>query len=1481
MEGTLGRGELAKSMSRQSMSRGGPGMSIGSVSSRSWASAGAREVFNAPGSGVFERSTRENDDEQELKWAAIERLPTYERLRKGILRQTVDGGETNYHEVDLVHLGLQDRKQLLESVLKFVEEDNERFLRRYRDRTDRVGIDTPKVEVRFEHLCIDGDAYVGSRALPTLWNASINFVEGFLQKIKIAPSKKRVVNILRDVKDSRMALLLGPPGAGKTTLLKALAGVPDKDLRVNGRISYCGRELSDFIPQRTCAYISQHDIHHGEMTVRETLDFAGRCLGVGTRYELLTELSRREKDAGIKPDPEMDAFLKATAVAGQESSLVTDYVLKILGMDICADILAGDDMRRGISGGQKKRLTTGEMLVGPAKVFFMDEISTGLDSSTTFQIVKYMRQMVHIMDVTSDNLFFNLHPETYDLSMTLYCSAMIISLLQPAPETYDLFDDIILLSEGKVVYQGPRENVLEFFESVGFKCPERKGVADFLQEVTSPKDQERYWFRKNEPYLYISVSEFAERFTNFHVGQQLFEDLGVPYDKSKAHPASLVTKKYGISNMELLKACLSREWLLMKRNSFLYIFKTFQITVMSIITFTVFFRTHMKSGQIADGAKFYGALFFSLINIMFNGIAELGLTIIRLPVFYKQRDSLFYPAWAFALPIWLLRIPLSFMESLIWIVLTYYTVGFAPPASRFFRQFLAYFASHLSAISLFRFIAALGRTQVVANTLSTITMLIVFLLGGFIVAKDDLEPWIQWGYYISPMTYGQNAIAINEFLDKRWSTPNNDTRFSEPTVGKVLLKARSMYTEDHVFWLCVVALFAFSSYKNNAALGDSRSVISDDDKSKKKKRTEQSSLYSAPMTEGIDMDVRDTNSSSNEEANKRGMVLPFQPLSLAFDHMNYYVDMPAEMKVQGVEDTRLQLLREVSGAFRPGVLTALVGVSGAGKTTLMDVLAGRKTEGSVEGSISISGYPKNQLTFARISGYCEQNDIHSPHVTVYESLVYSAWLRLSPDVKEHTRMNFVEEVMKLVELNPLRDSLVGLPGVDGLSTEQRKRLTIAVELVANPSIIFMDEPTSGLDARAAAIVMRTVRNTVDTGRTVVCTIHQPSIDIFEAFDELLLMKRGGQVIYAGPLGHHSHFLIEYFQSVPGVPGIKEGNNPATWMMDISAPAVEAQLQVDFADIYANSELYRRNQELIKELSIPAPGSQDLHFPTEYSQPFPEQCKACFWKQHLSYWRHPQYNAIRFVMTTIIGVIFGIVFWKKGNQLSKQQDLLNIIGAIYASVIFLGGTNTSAVQSVVAVERTVFYREKAARMFSPLPYAFAQVVIETIYIAIQTFIYTLILYAMIGFDWTAGKFFLFYFFIFMCFIYFTMYGMMLVALTPNYHVAAIVMSFFLCFWNLFSGFLISRTQIPIWWRWYYWGSPVAWTIYGVVTSQVGDNNKSIEIPGGGEVPLKLYLKDSYGFEYDFLGVVAAVHVVWALFFCFVFAYAIKFLNFQRR
>ncbi|KAJ9692494.1 hypothetical protein PVL29_011517 [Vitis rotundifolia] len=1042
-------------------------------------------IWRSSGADVFSRSSRDEDDEEALKWAALEKLPTYNRLRRGLLM----GSEGEASEIDIHNLGFQEKKNLVERLVKIAEEDNEKFLLKLKNRIDRVGIDVPEIEVRFEHLTIDAEAFVGSRALPSFHNFIFNKLEGILNAVHILPSKKRKFTILNDVsgiiKPRRLTLLLGPPSSGKTTLLLALSGKLDPNLKVMGRVTYNGHGMNEFVPQRTAAYISQHDTHIGEMTVRETLAFSARCQGVGDRYDMLAELSRREKAANIKPDPDLDVFMKAAATEGQKENVVTDYTLKILGLDICADTMVGDEMIRGISGGQRKRVTTGEMLVGPSKALFMDEISTGLDSSTTYQIINSLKQTIHILNGTA-----------------------VISLLQPAPETYNLFDDIILLSDSQIVYQGPREDVLEFFESMGFKCPPRKGVADFLQEVTSRKDQAQYWAHKDVPYSFVTVKEFAEAFQSFHIGRKVADELASPFDRAKSHPAALTTKKYGVRKKELLDTNMSREYLLMKRNSFVYIFKLTQLAVMAVIAMTLFLRTEMHKNSTDDGSIYSGALFFTIVMIMFNGMAELAMAIAKLPVFYKQRDLLFYPAWAYALPSWVLKIPITFVEVGVWVFITYYVIGFDPNVERLFRQYLLLLLVNQMASGLFRFIAVASRNMIVANTFGAFAVLMFLSLGGFILSHDNIKKWWIWGYWSSPLMYAQNAIVVNEFLGKSWSKNVTD---STESLGVTVLKSRGFFTDAHWYWIGAGALLGFIfvfnffytlclNYLN--PFEKPQAVITEESDNAKTGGKINGSIDNAKTatTERGDQMVEAIAEANHNK--KKGMVLPFQPHSITFDDIRYSVDMPEEMKSQGALEDRLELLKGVSGAFRPGVLTALMGVSGAGKTTLMDVLAGRKTGGYIEGNITISGYPKKQETFARISGYCEQNDIHSPHVTVHESLLYSAWLRLPSDVNSETRKMFIEEVMELVELTPLRDALVGLPGVNGLSTEQRKRLTIAVELVANPSIIFMDEPTSGLDARAAAIVMRTVRNTVDTGRTVVCTIHQPSIDIFEAFDEV-------------------------------------------------------------------------------------------------------------------------------------------------------------------------------------------------------------------------------------------------------------------------------------------------------------------------------------------------------------------------------------------
>ncbi|XP_020587828.1 ABC transporter G family member 42-like [Phalaenopsis equestris] len=1442
----------------------------------------------------------EGEDEKEL-FDSLMRLPSLKQLRTAILMSAVEdgggGGDMEKRKLKLVDVRkLTDgqRREFIEQAFKVADEDNERFLRKLRERILQVGIQLPTVEVRFEKLNVEGECRIGRRALPTLLNTAINVADLAFRKIGGSLTKHTKLSILKDVsgivRPSRMTLLLGPPASGKTTLLQALAGNLNSSLKASGAVTYNGYKFDEFVPQKSAAYIGENDVHVPKMTVRETLDFSARCQGVrAAEYELLKELSKREKAAGILPDAEIDLFMKATSVEGVKHSLQTEYVIKILGLDICADTLVGDQMRRGISGGQKKRLTTGEVLVGPTKVLFMDETSTGLDSSTTYQIVKCLQQIVHLGEAT-----------------------VLMSLLQPTPETFNLFDDIILLSEGQIVYQGPREYVLDFFESYGFRCPERKSVADFLQEVISHKDQAQsrtdqaqYWAHHTQPHRYITTQEFADHFHRFHVGLHLKNELSVPFDKTINHRAALVLKKHVTPYSELLAASFAKEWLLLKRNLFIYAFKSIKIIVMACIVSTVFLRTRTQAHTVSDSFVYNGALLFGMICNIFNCFVEVSLTIARLPIFYKHRDLLFYPAWTFTLPLVFMRIPISVLESTFWVVITYYPVGFAPEASRFFKQILVLLLIQQVAFGLFRAIAGLCRRIIISNSAAALSLLFFFIVGGCFLPKDLIPKYWMWGYWISPLTYGYTALTVNEFLAPRWMNRSAPGK----SVGLEVLETIGVFPEKKWYWIGVGALLIFVILFNViftlaltylGPIETPQAVISEAKANKETRKTLKvvimdtvndyspqalPTIDEASKKEMVDLQVEDYSSESIDASRsclpKIGMVLPFTPLTVSFHDVNYFIDKPQDIKNQGEVVDRIQLLKDITGAFCPGNLTALMGVSGAGKTTLMDVLAGRKNVGHIKGDIRISGYPKNQATFTRVLGYCEQNDIHSPQITVNESLIYSAFLRLPMNVNKEEKMKFIDEVMELVELSNLKDAIVGLPGVSGLSTEQRKRLTVAVELVANPSVIFMDEPTTGLDAKAAAIVMRTVRNIVDTGRTIVCTIHQPSIDIFESFDELLLLKRGGQIIYSGPLGQNSQKLIEYFEAIPGVPKIKEKENPATWMLGITSNAAKDDKKIDFAEYYQTSNLYQLNRELVINLSIPAPESEDLYFPSKYSQTIYNQFRICFWKHWWTYWRSPHYNLVRLSFTFVTSLLLGSMFWKIGQKRDDANDLRIIIGSMVISSQFIGIINGLTVQPVISTERIVFYRERGARMYSAVPYAIAHVVVEIPYIIFQSLQFTAVAYSMMSFEWIAEKFFWFFFISFSTFLYFTYYGMLTVSISSNHQVAAILSSAFYSIFALFSGFYIPRPMIAKGWIWYYWLCPLAWTVYGLIVSQFGDVDAIIRVSGQADQPIKLYVKNHFGYDGDLMGVVAVVLVSFSVLFAFIFVFCIRVLNYQRR
>ncbi|RAW25886.1 ABC transporter G family member 34 [Phytophthora cactorum] len=863
-----------------------------------------------------------------------------------------------------------------------------------------TGRSMPRMDVRFTNLSVAADIVVveddGSKQeLPTLPNT--------VKKAFAGPKKRSVrKQILKNVsgvfKPGTITLLLGQPGSGKSALLKMLSArfSEAKNILVEGDITFNNvprDQIRDRLPQFV-SYTDQRDKHFAPLTVKETLDFAYQvCGGDITK--------RKEFIASLPSQKENQEALQATKSIFQH---YPDVIIQQLGLKNCQDTIVGDAMIRGVSGGERKRVTTGEMEFGMKFVSLMDEISTGLDSAATFDIIKTQRSIAHKLNKT-----------------------VVIALLQPSPEIFALFDNVMILNEGELMYHGPVNKVEGYFEDLGFKCPPERDIADYLLDLGT-RQQYRYEVEQGSKAPRLP-EEFGDSFRQSALYQETLAALIAPHDpellrtvKENMDPMPMFQQSF----MESTAALFRREIMISYRNKAFIFGRLLMILVMGLLFSTIYYDFDPTQVSVVTGVVFSSVMFLSM-----GQSSQLPVFMANRDIFYKQRGANFYRTSSYVLANSIAGIPLSLAETVIFGSLVYWMCGFAANVGLFILFEVILLLSNMAMGMWFFFLSSVCSHENIATPLCMMSILVFIIFAGFIVTTDEIPDYLIWAHWISPMSWSIKALSINQYRSSAYDVCVygaidycTDYGF---TMGEYYLNLFGLDTGKEWVWYGVIylaAIYVVFMILSVLALEHLRYEaptnvdVSDKSVDESSYALLQTPKGSSTLSDAVEVQV------NTQEKN-------FVPVTVAFQDLHYWVPDPKNPKGE-----QLELLKGINGFAVPGSITALMGSSGAGKTTLMDVIAGRKTGGRIAGKILLNGYEANDLAIRRCTGYCEQMDVHSEAATIREALTFSSFLRQDasiPDAKNLLLLKRGGETVFYGNLGKkcrnLIDYFEGVPGV--------------------------------------------------------------------------------------------------------------------------------------------------------------------------------------------------------------------------------------------------------------------------------------------------------------------------------------------------------------------------------------------------------------------------------------------------------------------
>ncbi|OJD40677.1 abc transporter cdr4 [Diplodia corticola] len=1210
------------------------------------------------------------------------------------------------------------------------------------------------------------------------------------------------------VRSHELLLVLGRPGSGCSTFLKAVAGdTHGICLSPDSRLNYQGipADIMHTEFRGECVYTAENDVHFPELTVGQTLAFAASARAPRVPMAGMTRHMHAEH--------------------------MKEAVITLLGLRSAVDTKLGNEFIRGVSGGERKRVSIAEALVGWSPLQCWDNSTRGLDSATALDFIRTLRTFTSTGG-----------------------SAAIMTVYQGSQAMYDLFDKVTLLYEGRQIFFGRTDRAKRYFEELGFRCPEETTTADFLTGLTNPAEagalvQDGYqdrvprtagefmdcWVRSVDyAILMQDIDLFEKEFPLGGEGLARFREA----TRSQKDESLQRNSPYTIALSKQVQICMQRGYQRLRNEWSPPLSNIIGNTVMAIIVGSLFYNMSKDTGSFYQR----GVLIFfaSLLNAFMSAFEVLTMWAQRPIVEKHSRYALYHPV-AEAVSSMICDLPNKILTSIFFNAALYFMTNLRRTPGAFFTFYLFSLVSLLTMSMFFRMIGSISRT--VEQTMAPVGIFLAnyMIYTGFVIPTGYMHPWLRWVGYIDPVSYAFESLMINEFYGVRYPCatfiPEGPTYANITTDQRVCSAVAAVpgesfvdggaflvesygYYQSHMWrnlgilfammcFFCCIHLLAAEFIQAQKSRGDVLLFRRRDVQLIKQGDEETSSAASSVIRPKID------------EASSPGSatVARLQQHTAVFHWEGVSYDVKAGR-------SKKRLLDRVDGWVKPGTLTALMGATGAGKTTLLDVLASRASAGIVHGKMMVNGCERD-TGFQQKTGYVQQMDLHLSTATVREALSFSALLRQPATTARSEKLAYVEEIIKMLEMETYADAIVGVPG-SGLNIEQRKRLTIAVEMAAKPEfLLFLDEPTSGLDSQTAWSICNLLRKLASNGQSILCTVHQPSATLFQAFDQLLLLEAPGKTVYFGPIGENSHAVINYFEK-KGARPCKAGENPAEWLLEVcrSTP--------DIAQKWQLSEEKKSVKEHLQEL---AQDLKDKKLSQTYSKPSYAFAES-FWVQLYEvtkrafgeHWRTPTYFWSMFFLCTGTAFFIGFSFWMSPNTI---QGLQNQVFAVFLILTMFTNIMQLIIPKFTAIRALAEARELPSKTYSWPVFILSNILLELPWQTLISVTVYLVWYFPLGNYFTAASagpdtseragLTLLLIWAFMLFS--STFSHLVAAGVEHAQTAIQLAQLFYYLLLVFCGVLVNESAFPGFWTFMYRVSPLTYLVAGLISAGLGGTEVS--------------------------------------------------------